>query len=143
MAGRRARAGRWSIRWMYEQLDPALVDAEQLMWWMHRRIDPEAVPTERVNVRFDHTEPVRRTYWLLFEHRTVSVCVADPGFPADAVVTCPTARLGRVFNGYESWAGAVRSGAIQVSGRRDVTRSLPSWFAWSPWAADMRAQVAT
>jgi DNA-binding HxlR family transcriptional regulator len=133
--------GRWSIAWMYDKLDPSEIDAESLMWWMHRRVDPTTVPDERVTVQFDHTAPERRTYWMVFERRAASVCVVDPGFPVGAVVRCPTEQLARVFSGSESWNAAVRSGTIDVSGRREVVRSMPSWFLWSPWAPDVREHV--
>jgi DNA-binding HxlR family transcriptional regulator len=134
--------GRWSITWMYDKLDPAEVDAESLMWWMHRRTDPSTVPEERVTIQFDHTAPVRRTYWLVLEHGAASVCVVDPGFAVDAVVSCTTEELGRVFNGYETWDAAVRAGRITVAGRREVVRNIPRWFVWSPWAPDVQAQSA-
>lgn len=54
------------------------------------------------------------------------------------MVTCTTEQLARVFNGYLTWNDAVRAELIQVSGRREVVRALPTWFLWSPWAADIR-----
>lgn len=129
--------GRWAVTWMYEQIDPAAADAETIMWWMHRRIEPSTVPDERVTVRFDHTSPERRSYWMVFEHRSASVCMADPGFATDALVTCPTVELARVFSGHATWSAAVRSRAIEVTGRRDVVRALPTWLAWSPWSPDI------
>ena len=33
--------GRWSVAWMYSNLDCTDVDAVTLMWWMHRRVDVE------------------------------------------------------------------------------------------------------
>ncbi len=134
--------GRWSIRWMYDRLDATGADAEQLMWWMHRRIDATTAPTTRTTVRFDHTAPQRRSYWMVFENHAASVCVSDPGFPVAATVTCPTEQLGRVFNGYQTWSTAVRSGAINVEGRREVVRGLPTWLAWSPWAPDVARAAA-
>lgn len=133
--------GKWSIAWLYEQLDPGDVEPDTLMWWMHRRIDPEAVPEDRVTVQFDHTAPARRSFWMVFEDHQASVCLADPGFEVDGLVTATTEQLGRVFNGYEPWATAVKAGRIAVSGRRDVVRDLPRWFAWSPWAGDIQARV--
>ena len=129
--------GRWAVTWLYDQIDPSAADAETIMWWMHRRIDAATVPVERVTVQFDHTTPERRSYWMVFERRSASVCMADPGFPVDAVVTCPTVELGRVFSGHSTWATAVRTAAIAVHGRRDVVRALPTWFAWSPWSPDV------
>ncbi|HWL41293.1 MAG TPA: helix-turn-helix domain-containing protein [Ilumatobacter sp.] len=134
--------GQWSIRWMYDHLDPGEVDAESLMWWMHRRVDPAALPTERVTVQFDHTAPRRCSYWMVFERAAASVCMADPGFPVGAIVTTSTDQLGRVFSGFDTWRSAVRAGRIEVSGRREVVSGLPNWFQWSPWSTDVRDHAA-
>ncbi len=133
--------GRWSIAWMYHQLDPSDVDAEGLMWWMHRRVDASTIPVERVVVQFDHTEPIRQSYWMLFERQSASVCMADPGFPVDAVVTCPTVQLAKVFSGFHTWTSAVRNDLIRVNGKGPVVSALPKWFAWSPWADDILEQT--
>lgn len=137
------RMGQWSVTWLYDRLDPASVDAEHLMWWMHRLINPATAPSDRTTVQFDHTAPLRRSYWMVFEHNSASVCMADPGFPVDAVVTCATEQLARVFSGFQSWSGALRAGTIEIRGRRDVTRRLPEWFTWSPWSSSVRAATAT
>ena len=85
------------------------------------------------------TAPVRRSYWVVVEEGAASVCLQDPGFPVDAVVTCTTPALGRVFSGNEQWNDAVRAGSISVSGPRAIAGALPNWFLWSPWAGDVRA----
>ena len=54
------------------------------------------------------------------------------------VVTGPTAALGRVFSGAETWIAAERSGALRVDGPPRPTRSLSRWFLPSPLADDMR-----
>ncbi len=131
--------GRWAVAWMYSDLDASDIDPTTLMWWLHRRVDVERLPHERVVVQFDHTAPVRRSYWVVVEEGAASVCLQDPGFDVDAVVTCTTPALGRVFSGNESWGDAVRAGAIQVSGPRAIANALPKWFLWSPWAGDVRA----
>jgi DNA-binding HxlR family transcriptional regulator len=131
--------GRWAVVWMYSDLDASDVDATTLMWWLHRRVDVERLPHERVVVQFDHTAPVRRSYWVVVEEGAASVCLQDPGFPVDAVVTCTTPALGRVFSGNEHWNDAVRAGSISVSGPRAIASALPNWFLWSPWAGDVRA----
>lgn len=130
--------GSWAVRWMYSELDSADVEATSLMWWLHRRVDRQQLSRERVVVQFDHTAPMRRSYWLVVEDHDASVCLQDPGYDVDAVVTCTTPALGRVFSGGESWASAVRRGAIDVAGPRRIANALPGWFLWSPWAADVR-----
>jgi DNA-binding HxlR family transcriptional regulator len=131
--------GRWAVVWMYSDLDASDVEATTLMWWLHRRVDTERLPIERVVVQFVHTAPQRRSYWVVVEEGAASVCLQDPGYDVDAVVTCTTLALARVFSGNVTWNDAVRSGSIEVTGSRPVVNSLPRWFLWSPWADDVRS----
>lgn len=130
--------GRWSVRWLYQELRPTDVDAVTLMWWMHRRVDKERLPPGRVVVQFNHTAPSRASIWMVFERGDVSVCLQYPGFETDVLVTAPTATLAAVFNGLDRWDRAVDAGEITVAGPPRLTRALPKWFVWSPFADDMR-----
>jgi DNA-binding HxlR family transcriptional regulator len=122
--------GRWAVQWLYEDLDPADVDAITLTWWMHRRIDAERLPDHRVVVQFEHTGPERVTIWMVFERREASVCIQPPGFEVDVVIRCTTPDLGAVF-----------SGSIVVEGPPAVLRQLPRWFLWSPFTDEVRARA--
>jgi len=133
--------GRWSVAWMYSNLDSTDVDAITLMWWMHRRVDIERLPHDRVVVQFDHTAPKRCSFWVVSEQGAASVCLHDPGYEVDAVVTCTTPALARVFSGVETWRSAIACGDIRVSGTKAVVDAMPRWFLWSPWAKDMRAMT--
>jgi DNA-binding HxlR family transcriptional regulator/putative sterol carrier protein len=131
--------GRWSVAWMYSNLDSTDIDAVTLMWWMHRRVDVSRLPHDRVVIEFDHTAPKRCSFWVVIEQGAASVCLQDPGYETDAVVTCTTPALGRVFSGVDTWREAVDSGEIKVTGPRALVNAMPRWFLWSPWANDMRS----
>lgn len=133
--------GRWAVQWLYDDLDPADVQPETLMWWMHRRMDVTRLPPRRVVVLFEHTAPEHRYLWLVADRGEVSVCLVDPGFEVDAVVKCPTPVLANVFSGFRTWRDAVRSGDVEVTGTKAVVDALPRWFLWSPWASDVRASA--
>ena len=124
---------------MYSNLDSTDVDAVTLMWWMHRRVDVSRLPHDRVVIQFDHTAPKRCSFWVVIEQGAASVCLQDPGYTVDAVVTCTTPALARVFSGVDTWREAVDAGAISVSGPRALVNAMPRWFLWSPWADDMRS----
>lgn len=134
--------GRWAVHWMYQDLRPHDVDAVTLTWWMHRRVDRTRLPDGRVVVQFDHTAPERRSLWMVVEHGDVSVCVQHPGFESDLLVRTTTPALADVFNGLETWDGALRLETITVQGDRRIASSLPQWFVWSPFAEDMRLAAA-
>lgn len=131
--------GRWSVAWMYSNLDTTDVDAVTLMWWMHRRVDVSRLPHDRVVIQFDHTAPKRCSFWIVIEQGAASVCLHDPGYEVDAAVTCTTPALGRVFSGVDTWREAVDAGDLQVTGPRVLVAAMPRWFLWSPWADDMRS----
>jgi DNA-binding HxlR family transcriptional regulator len=131
--------GRWSVAWMYSNLDSTDVDAVTLMWWMHRRVDVSRLPHDRVVIQFDHTEPKRCSFWVVIEQGAASVCLQDPGYDIDAVVTCTTPALARVFSGVDTWREAVDSGGISVTGPKALVSAMPRWFLWSPWANEMRS----
>ena len=57
------------------------------------------------------------------------------------------AGAGRVFQGFETWAQAVTSGAIRVDGPPRLVKLVPRLFLWSPFvtptlARTSRAQAA-
>ena len=89
-------------------------------------------------IQFDHTAPKRCSFWVVIEQGAASVCLQDPGYEVDAVVTCTTPALARVFSGVDTWQEAVEAGDIQVSGPRALVSAMPRWFLWSPWANEMR-----
>jgi DNA-binding HxlR family transcriptional regulator len=132
--------GRWAIRWLYDDLRPHEVDAVTLMWWMHRRVDHDRLPPGRVVVQFDHTHPDPVTLWLVFERGEVSVCIQHPGFETDVLVRTSTEAPAEVFQGYDTWARAVTSGRIEVSGPPRLVRALPNWFLWSMLSEDTLAR---
>jgi DNA-binding HxlR family transcriptional regulator len=134
--------GRWAIEWLFDDLRPHDVDPVMLTWWMHRRLCEEALPPGRVVIQFDHTAPARQAIWLVLDRGEASVCVQHPGFDADLVVTTTTPALAEVFQGYDTWARAVSTGAVRVDGPPALVKALPRWFQWSPFADATRARAA-
>jgi len=134
--------GRWAITWLYDELRSDDVDAQTLMWWMHRRVDPATFPPGRVVVEFEHTAPQRQRIWLVLDHGEASVCMQHPGYDSDVVVRTSTPTLGAVFGGFDTWASAVAGGRIELLGPPRLTRALPGWFRWSPFAEGVRARGA-
>ena len=88
------------------------------------------------------TAPTPTTIWLVLSQREVSVCTNYPGYEVDVIVRCPTPVLSAIFSGLADWHDQIANGAIDVSGPPRLTRALPRWFAWSPFAPDIRAANA-
>lgn len=125
--------GRWAIEWLYEGMKPHTVPPTTLMWWMHLRTEPRNFPPRRTVMEFRFREP-SETVWLLLDRGTSSVCVKHPGFETDVVASATTATFAEVFQGVRGWRQAVLAGDIEVQGLPQVTRAVPTWFLWSPWA---------
>jgi hypothetical protein len=64
----------------------------------------------------------------------VDVCLKDPGFEVDLLVTADAAAMARVWTGATTFAQAVRSGGLQLEGPRDLVRAFPSWLLLSHFA---------
>ena len=134
--------GRWAVEWLYDDLHPGEVDPVTLMWWMHRRMAAERLPPGRVVIEFQHTAPAKQAIWMVLDRGEASVCLQHPGFDADVVVVSTTPTLAEVFSGGTTWSRAVSSGAIRVDGAPRLTKALPGWFLWSPFADQTRERAA-
>ena len=134
--------GEWAVRWMFSEPEPRNVDPVALTWWMSRRLVADQIPDERTVVQFDYAGDDPTRIWIVLERREASVCTDPPGFDSDVVVMTDPVALMRVFAGITSYAQALESGAINVAGPPRLTRALPKWFAWSPFAPAVRERLA-
>ncbi|NUT35493.1 MAG: helix-turn-helix transcriptional regulator [Hamadaea sp.] len=135
--------GAWGIRWIgtlgERDLDPKL-----LLWDMHRNIDHDAVPPGRtvVQFRFPAAAPGLRDWWLVITPAEVDVCDADPGHEVAVTVESTLRCLTHIWMGDTTWAAAVKSGELNVSGPEEVRRALPSWFTLNGFAKVPRPEAA-
>jgi DNA-binding HxlR family transcriptional regulator len=134
------RLGEWGQRWGTTQFDPENLDLTLFMWNVRRRIDVARLPARRIVVRFDFRAfPARcrgfRTCWLILQREGPDVCLKDPGFDVDLVVTADTAAMIRVWTGAITFAQAVREGGLHVEGPRDLVRAFPTWLLLSHFAS--------
>ena len=136
-------AGEWAVRWMFSEPEPREVDPVTLTWWMSRRLVVDRLPDHRTVVEFDYTgeEPTR--IWMVIERRDTSVCTDPPGFDSDLVVTTEPVALMRVFSGIVSYPHALAEGSLSLTGPSHLTRALPHWFAWSPFAPAVRRHLGS
>jgi len=134
--------GEWSATWTFERPMPSELDTDVLMWWMQQRIDSARTPDHRVVVQFVYPD-VQRRYWLMIEPDDVSVCITDPGFDIDVVVTADASTM------YEAWLGridlrdAIAAETIRVDGPPQLVSSFPGWLLLSPIAYASQRIAAT
>lgn len=128
--------GTWAERWF--ELDPADSDPGFLLHnWCRRYLAREELPDARVVVRFDFIDqpPRHRRLWMVFDGDRSEVCLTNPGYAEDLVVTAESTALAEWHLGRIEWNAALRAHRIRVSGRRDLARALPTWNQRSVWAA--------
>jgi DNA-binding HxlR family transcriptional regulator len=135
--------GEWAVRWMFSEPEPRDVDPVTLTWWMSRRLVPSEIPAQRTVVQFDYAGDDPTRIWIVLERNESSVCTDPPGFDSDVVVATDPVALMRVFSGITTYADASARGDITVTGPPRLTRDLPRWFAWSPFAPAVREQLAS
>ena len=134
--------GGWAERWT--ELTTEHADPEIVLWsWCQEFLRRDLLPDRRVVVRFDFSFGSRKTRgWLLLEGRQGELCRVDPGFGDDLVVTITDPlTFTRWHTGRLGWAAALRSGGIQVSGPRALSRALPTWNAGPETNARRRAEL--
>jgi DNA-binding HxlR family transcriptional regulator len=129
----------WGATWAFggprtEELDPVL-----LMWWMRGRFCAERLSEKRIVVQFDFHSRRRETYWLLIEADDVSVCISDPGYEINVLVTADLSVFYQLWLGRISYHEAVTEYGVKIDAIPAHIRDFPRWFSWSPAAPAVRA----
>ena len=85
-----------------------------------------------------------RYWWLVLDRREVDLCLKDPGFEVDLVVSADLRALIRVWMGDVRLAETVRAGLIRLEGPPSLVRAFPTWLKLSVLAGVERvgAEVA-
>jgi DNA-binding HxlR family transcriptional regulator len=134
--------GEWGARWAFGDPRPDELDPVVLLWWMRRRVHTDRLPGRRVVVQFDFRGAHRGSYWLVMEPADVSVCLQNPGFEVDVLVSADIAAFYRVWLGRVSLADMLRDESVRLDGMPSAVRAFPRWFAWSPMADAVRAAAS-
>lgn len=132
----------WGARWAFEEPEEDDLDPTLLMWWMRDRIRVEQLPERRVVVQFDFTGAKYKSFWLVLTKEDVSVCLTDPGFGLDVLVTAELAAFFKIWVGRISFHDALREGLVKVDAIPALADAFPSWFAYSLAAPTVRAIAA-
>ena len=78
----------------------------------------------------------------LTECADVSVCLKNPGFDVDVIVSADIVAFYRVWLGRVSLSEALHRRQVRLDGTPADLRAFPGWFAWSPMADTVRAALA-
>src|SRR4051812_1718092 len=114
--------GEWGARWAFGDPRPNELDPIVLLWWMRRRVCLDRIPQRRVVIEFDFRGGPKRGYWLLIEPADVSVCLKNPGFEIDLIVTADIMAFYRVWLGHSTLTEALRRKQVHLDGTPAVVR---------------------
>lgn len=123
-----AALGAWGERWV--ELRDEHTNPRFLFWtWSTVYLAHDNLPDRRVVVRFQLTDqpPARRSIWLVVDPTDAEVCTKPPGFKEDLVVETSAKTLTLWHTQKLTWTDALRSGAICITGPRQLARMLPTW----------------
>ena len=138
--------GAWGQRWSHGRATTQNLDVKLLIWNVRRRLAVDRLPERRVVVRFDFRGvPAGRgpaTCWLVTSREEVDVCLTDPGFEVDLVVSADLAGFTKVWLGDVSFAQALRLRTVRLEGPRDLVRAFPGWLLLSHFAGVARPRAA-
>jgi DNA-binding HxlR family transcriptional regulator len=134
--------GTWGYKWAARELRAENVDAGLLMWFLRRRVQTDRLPEEKFVARFDfrgqgqHSAWLeeQQSFWLVLDKPEVELCLSDPGLAVGLIVRADVSALTRVYLGQLSLLEALREGGVELSGRRSLRSSFPSWLGISPFA---------
>jgi hypothetical protein len=126
--------GLWAQRWCARTLSEHDLDDSLLVWSLHRSLKVPPHVTRRVVLRFDfHGLPrslrlARRSWWLLAQGGEVEICIKDPGYEVDVILTADLRSLMEVVLARRSLRSAQRSGQVKLQGDSALVRELPGWL---------------
>ena len=126
--------GMWAQHWCARTLSEQDLDDALLVWSLHRSLKVPPQLARRIVLRFDfHGLPrglrlARRSWWLLAQGGEVEICIKDPGYEVDVVVTADLRSLIEVVLARRSLAEAQRSGRVKLQGDAKLVRALPGWL---------------
>jgi DNA-binding HxlR family transcriptional regulator len=131
----------WGANWAFGEPTPEELDPLLLLWWMHDRVNSDQLTDERTVVQFNFYGAETGTYWLILTPKETSLCLTDPGYEVNVLVTADLATFFKLWLGRISYHEAIRDYGVRVEGLPRHVRAFPSWFKWSPAAPTVRAAM--
>ncbi len=129
----------WGATWAFGDPAPDVLDPLLLMWWMHDRVNTDQLPDGRTVVQFDFHGAENCAYWLILTRADVTLCMTDPGYGINVLVTADLATFFKIWLGRISFDEALADYDVRVESVPALIRAFPNWFAWSLAAPAVRA----
>ena len=121
----------WAEHWIPEDPSLAQRDPMIILWWLRHRIDTAEAPVLQVAIEIDMREARPDRRWLLIARGAEpNLCLEDPmlGEERYVYVEAGADDLLPIARGQRSWADAIRSGTVSVTGEPALVAALGAWF---------------
>lgn len=129
----------WGAMWAFGDPTPEQLDPLLLMWWMQDRVDRSNTPDTIINIQFNFYGAKTDTYWLVIKPDDVNICVTDPGYEINLLITADLATFFKLWLGRIEYNEILQSDNLRVDGIPAYVRAFPAWFMWSLAAPAVRA----
>jgi DNA-binding HxlR family transcriptional regulator len=124
----------WGETWAFSDPTPDELDPFLLMWWLRNRVEVERLPERRIVAQFDFHGAATISFWLILTKADVTLCLTDPGYDINVLVTADLAALYKVWGGRISYQEALNADDVRVDGIPSLVRAFPQWFGWGATA---------
>jgi DNA-binding HxlR family transcriptional regulator len=121
----------WGEMWAFGDPTPDELDPVLLMWWMRSRANVDALPERRVVAQFDFYGAAMVSFWLILTRDDVTLCLTDPGYEINLLVTADLAAFFKLWGGRIGYYEAINTGVVRVEGIPGFVRAFPQWFGWN------------
>lgn len=132
----------WGAKWAFGDPTPEDLDPVLLMWWMRNRVNIDQLPEQRITIQYNFHGASKDTFWLVINGDDVTICLTDPGYEVNVLVTADLATYYKLWAGRISYDEAINEYGVTVEGLPRFVRAFPDWFAWAASADDVRAARA-
>jgi DNA-binding HxlR family transcriptional regulator len=131
----------WGEVWAFGDPTPEELNPVLLMWWLRNRAERDQLPAKRVVAQFDFHGAASVSFWLILTRDDVTLCLTDPGYEVNLLVSADLAALFGVWGGRISYREALARRSVTVTGVPSLARAFPRWFGWSGAATRDDARV--
>jgi DNA-binding HxlR family transcriptional regulator len=121
----------WGEAWAFAEPTPEELDPVLLMWWLRADVQKDKLPQPRVVVQYDFHVDKKGMFWLILTSSDVTLCVTDPGFEIDVLVTANLTAFYNLWWGRITYEQATERYGVTVEGTPRMVRAFPDLFAWS------------
>jgi DNA-binding HxlR family transcriptional regulator len=129
----------WGETWAFGDPTPEELNPVLLMWWLRSRAERDLLPAKRIVAQFDFHGAAEVSFWLILSKDDVTLCLTDPGYEVNLLVTADLATLFRVWGRRIHYREAIARQGLSVAGVPSLVRAFPRWFGWD--AKAMPAEV--